>query len=278
MPLSPDFSASVARFMREAGQIMLSADRTRPEGDALGVTEKDETQSHVNFVTAYDSRVQAFLIDRLHTLLPEAQFFAEEDDAQASDPARGYCFIIDPIDGTANFIHDYHCSTISVGLLCEGTPVFGAVYTPYLDQLFTAEKGKGAYCNGRPIHASARPLSSSLVVLGTSPYYKRELGGFTSRAFAALMDRASDIRRSGSAAYDFASVACGRMDGFIEARLSPWDYCAGTVLVTEAGGFISDFDGLPLRFEHPGPVLCGGQGCAEELLDVIKGIRKDVSP
>lgn len=272
MSIPQNLTSGVTQAMREAGQIMLSADRSARDGSSLGITEKDETQSHVNFVTTYDSRVQAFLFDSLHRLLPEASFFAEEDDAQSADPTAGYCFIIDPIDGTANFIHDYHCSTISVALLENGTPILGAVYTPYLDELFFAARGQGASCNGRPIRVSSRPLASSLVVLGTSPYYKAELGGFTSAAFTTLMGSCSDIRRSGSAAYDFASVAAGRMDGFLEARLSPWDYAAGVVLVTEAGGSISDFRGQPLTYAHPGPVLCGG-ACFGELLRVVESIR-----
>lgn len=256
--LPPSFVKEAAALIREAGRIMLDARRSGRDGeDALGIREKDDQQTHVNFVTEYDSRVQAFLTEELSRLLPEAGFLAEEDDTSTGDTEKGFCFVIDPIDGTCNFIHDYRRSAISVGLLYNGAPIFGAILDPYLDELFTAEKGYGAYVNGQAIRVSDRTLDRSVIGIGTSPYYKEKFGDFTVNLFRSLLYQASDIRRSGSAAIDFASVASGRIDGFVEALLSPWDYCAGSLLVTEAGGIVTQMDGSPIRFDRPVSILTG---------------------
>ena len=256
--LPSSFREDAAALMRAAGQIMLNAHRAGHDGeDALGIREKDDQETHVNFVTAYDSRVQTFLTDGLSGLLPEAGFLAEEDGASTGDTEHGFCFVIDPIDGTCNFIHDYRRSAISVGLLYDGEPVFGAILDPYLDELFIAEKGRGAFVNDHPIHVSDRTLDRSVIGIGTSPYYKERFGDYTVEVFRRLLSHASDVRRSGSAAIDFASLASGRIDGFIEALLSPWDYCAGAVLVTEAGGIVTRIDGSPIRFDHPVSILAG---------------------
>ena len=264
------FERDAARVIREAGRIMLEADREGKDGEgALGIQEKDDRQTHVNFVTLYDSRVQAFLTERFSSLLPEAGFLAEEDGASTGDTHKGLCFVIDPIDGTCNFIHDYRRSAISVGLLADGVPVYGAILDPYLDELFTAVKGKGARVNGKPIRVSARPLDRSVINIGTSPYYKERFGDFTVEAFRRLLFNASDIRRSGSAAIDFASVASGRIDGFTEALLSPWDYAAGSLLVTEAGGLVTQLDGSPIRFDTPVSILAGNSVNYNELRQLL---------
>lgn len=256
--LPSSFREDAAALIRAAGQIMLNAHRAGHDGeDALGILEKDDQETHVNFVTAYDSRVQTFLTDGLSRLLPDAGFLAEEDGASTGYTEHGFCFVIDPIDGTCNFIHDYRRSAISVGLLYDGVPVFGAILDPYLDELFLAEKGKGAFVNGLPIRVSGRTLDRSVIGIGTSPYYKERFGEYTVGVFAKLLRQASDVRRSGSAAIDFASLASGRIDGFIEALLSPWDYCAGAVLVTEAGGVVTQIDGSPIRFDRPVSILAG---------------------
>lgn len=269
--ITPDFVRAASDLIREAGRIMLTADRSGQDGEAgLGITEKGEQNAHVNFVTAYDSRVQAYLVERLSALLSEATFLAEEDGVNDGNTERGYCFVIDPIDGTANFIHDYHRSAISVGLLLDGEPVFGAVLDPYFDELYTAVRGQGAFVNGKPLHVKQRALDESIIGIGTSPYYKDTLGKDTVRLFEALLYAASDVRRSGSAAIDFASVAAGRMDGFVEMQLSPWDFCAGCLLVTEAGGIVTQMNGQPLRFDRPVSVLCGGRKNYGQLKDVIQ--------
>ena len=146
----------IADAVRECGEIMLNADRT---GNYV-----DEKGGHANFVTIYDKKVQEELKKKLFEILPEAVFVGEEDDMHASIK-KGLAFIVDPIDGTTNFIKDYNTSAISVGLANDGQAYMGVVYNPYLNEMFTAEKGKGAYLNGKPIHVSKQPLSNGIVVI-----------------------------------------------------------------------------------------------------------------
>jgi myo-inositol-1(or 4)-monophosphatase len=160
-------------LMRQAGEIIRSAhDKNVNES----ITEKSGT---ANFVTTFDVRVQEFLIHGIQSLLPDAVFIAEEKENDITEMTAEHCFIIDPIDGTTNFICDFHHSAISLALLSRGEAVFGAVYHPYFDEMFSAERGKGAFCNGHPIHVSNRPIERALVMFGTSPYSKEAFGNCT---------------------------------------------------------------------------------------------------
>lgn len=231
--------------MKECGKLILNADR----GSAL----IDEKAGHANFVTTYDKMVQVKLQESFAKIMPEAVFVGEEEDIHASIE-KGYAFIVDPIDGTTNFIKDYHTSAISVGLLKDGEQFFGAVYNPYLDELFTAVKGCGAFLNGKPIHVSNQPLSNGVVLFGTAPYYE-ELNRASFDMAYDYFKKALDIRRSGSAALDLCSVAAGRAELFFELKLSPWDYAAGSLIITEAGGIVTTVEGEPLTFDKPCSVL-----------------------
>lgn len=225
----------------ECGAILRTADR--------GQAAVGEKAGHANFVTAYDKQVQRELRRRLTAAVPDAAFVGEEEDAHASI-AHGPAFIVDPIDGTTNFIKDYHCSCISVGMTVDGAPQLGIVYNPYLDELFTAERGQGAYCNGRRIHVSEEPFANGLVLFGTSPYYE-ELAGKSFQMAYDYFSKALDIRRSGSAALDLCSIASGRAELYFELRLSPWDYAAGALIVEEAGGSVTTVEGGPIAFDRP---------------------------
>lgn len=249
-----EYLPALAEILRKAGEIIRNAHRN---AEAIGIREKAAEATHVNFVTAYDTQVQFFLKEQLLRLLPDATFYAEEAGEQNGNTAAGDCFVIDPIDGTANFIRDYRTSAISVALLHDGIPVLGTIYDPYGEILYTAVRGEGACRNGVPMHVSQTPADASLILIGTAPYYKEELGERTLSAIRALLLHCADLRRSGSAALDPAAVACGCMDGFFEARLSPWDYAAGALLITEAGGTVTDASGQPLRFDRPCSVLAG---------------------
>ena len=167
---------------------------------------------------------------------------------------RGKYFIVDPIDGTTNFIKDYHVSCISVGLLEDGEVKIGVIYNPYLDEMFWAVKGKGAYCNGRRIHVSEQPLGNGLILFGASPYYK-ELHKKSFEMAYELFSPALDIRRSGSAALDLCSIAAGRAELYFELKLSPWDYAAGSLIVEEAGGIVTTVEGEKLSFDRPCSVM-----------------------
>lgn len=255
------------QLLREAGRIMLSAHLAEDNSDGV-VSEKSGS---ANFVTKYDVAVQEFLINGIRELIPGATFIAEEKENDPSSLSGEACFIIDPIDGTKNFINGYRHSCISLAMISRGETVFGAVYDPYMDEMFTAEKGKGARLNGREMRVSERPLALGIAAYGTSPYYKDTLSdktfGFAKDVFLA----ASDIRRCGSAALDLAYLAAGRNDMFFEFILSPWDIAAGILLVTEAGGVITDICGEPIELSKPSSVFA-----ANKIIhpDLIKMARK----
>lgn len=218
-----------------------------------------------NFVTDYDSRVQAILQSRLLELLPEAVFLGEEDQMDHTDISKGYAFIVDPIDGTTNFTRNYHASSISVALALDGFPILGVVHNPYQKETFYALKGEGAYLNGERIHASDRTLEEGLILFGTSPYH----ADLTRKSFEIAyryMSHGEDLRRSGSAALDLCTVACGRAEFFFELTLCPWDYAAAALIVEEAGGFVSDLQGRPLTYDRRQTIAA--RGPRVELVDV----------
>ena len=246
-------------LMREASKIMLSAHDID--------NSIDSKSGDANFVTAYDVAVQNFLYKAIGERLPEAIIIGEESDDNPMEAlATKVCFIIDPIDGTTNFIHNYRMSAISVGITEAGKVVYGAIYNPYQDLLYFAERGKGAHVelpNGQitPLRVSGRDLPNALACFGTSPYYREELGDITFERAKWLFLHTRDIRRSGSAALDLCTVASGAVDIFFEYRLSPWDFAAGSLLIEEAGGVITQFDGSPITLDRPCSILAGNKPC-----------------
>lgn len=265
--------SDILSVVREAGNIILSAEDARGEwGSSAVITKGGEAGENVNFVTVYDKRVQAFLIDRLQKIIPEAKFIGEEDDVPTTDTEKGYCFIIDPIDGTTNFIRGYRASAVSVGLFRDGKPFFGAILDPYSDSLCEAMVGCGARCNGKTIRVAETPIEKAVVHLGTAPYYKDELGEATVELFRRLLYSTSDVRRYGAAAIAMCAVAKGQADALFEARLSPWDYAAGTVIVREAGGVVSDFSGGEVTIDKPCPIFCSSATCAKEFYRLVEGL------
>ena len=247
---------ALCALLHKAGEIMLSA---RGSGQVF-VKPGD-----ANYVTEYDIRIQRFLQDELGRLLPEADFIGEEDEEKhGSESLR---WIVDPIDGTTNFMHGLMESCISVAL-CEGAgTLLGAVYQPYRDEFFFAEKGKGASLNREAIRVSGHAPEGALFTFGTTPY-DRSSAEKTFRLLEAVFPFVTDLRRSGSAAQDMAYVASGRTDGFFEYRLSPWDFAAGRILVCEAGGIACDLSGNALDVRAPSAVLCGGKELVERFLSV----------
>ena len=249
---------AVERIAREAGRIILSH----------GAFDVEQKEGHANFVTTVDKGVQDYLSAALRKALPDSRFIGEEQENDALTDASTW--IIDPVDGTTNLIHNYRQSAVSIALCEGGQPVLAAIYQPYTDEYFFAEKGRGATLNNTPIHVSATPYSRALVGFGTSPYNAALAQRSLDLALTFLTDCA-DIRRSGSAALDLAHVACGRLDVFFELSLSPWDYAAGALLVTEAGGqFMMPFSKEGLRFDQPQGVLAANAVCTEKVLTVIQ--------
>lgn len=238
---------AIIEAVRDAGQIILSAH----DIDAA-VSAKE---GNGNFVTTYDVKVQQFLQERLLAICPEAHFVGEEEEVHA-DALHGLAYIVDPIDCTANFIRDMKHSAISVALAQDGELVLGVVYNPYRGEMFAGQKGQGATLNGRPIHVSDRPMERGVFCFGTSPY-DPALRAHSFQIAGRLMERMQDLRRFGSAALDLCDVACGRVELGFECILQPWDYAGGALLISEAGGRVTQLDGSPITLDRPCSILSG---------------------
>ena len=250
----------ICDLVRACGRIIRDADRAQLHVDAKS--------GHANFVTEYDRLVQARLQEGLRAIVPEAGFVGEEGEGQQFSP-KGKCFIVDPIDGTQNFIKDYHLSCISVALMVDGRAERAVIYNPYTDEMFSAARGQGAFCNGRRLAVSAEPLERGVVVFGTAPYHE-ELSALSFKLAYAYFRKALDVRRSGSAALDLCAIAAGRAELFFELVLAPWDYAAGALLVQEAGGTVSDIDGNELVYDRPCSVFARGTGVSvRRLKDIL---------
>lgn len=236
---------SIRELVRACGLFIKDIDRQSLHVDAKS--------GRADLVTQYDKEVQERLRKGLLEIMPDAHFVGEEGSTQAFAPV-GKFFIVDPIDGTTNFVKGYNFSSISVALVVDNAAELGVIYNPYADEMFWAQRGQGAFCNGRPLHVSDEPLENGIVVFGTAPYHE-ELSERTFQLAYDYFKKALDIRRSGSAALDLCSVAAGRAELFFELFLSPWDFAAGALIVTEAGGVVTDCDGRPLAYDRPCSVL-----------------------
>ena len=207
----------------------------------VGYREK----GRANLVTIADIESQRAVLGAIRKAFPGDDYKAEEDEVKLT--GAGYLWLIDPLDGTTNYAHSYPASCVSIGVLKRGKPFLGGVYDPSRDELFLAEKGKGATMNGKRINVSTpRRVADALLVSGFA-YDRATRADFYLARFKAFLTRSHDVRRSGSAALDMAWIAAGRVDGFWEYKLNPWDVAAGWLLVQEAGGKVSDFSGKDWR-------------------------------
>ena len=248
----------IISIVREAGDIVLSAH------DVWSHTH--EKTSAADLVTEYDLAVENFLKEKLPPLVPGSIFFGEEE-AENADPSRGWAFIVDPIDGTTNFVRGLRQSAISAALAHDGAVEYGVVYDPYKDEMFSARRGGGAFLNGQPIHVSARPIEQGIFGMGTA-IYRREYLEPTMRLTEQLFRRSCDFRRLGSAALDLCNVACGRTDLFFEYSLCPWDHAAGQLMITEAGGFICTLEGGPMSLTERCSVWASNQANKDVLKEL----------
>ena len=220
----------VAGLAVEAGEMMLS--------DAGFTVENKGTKE--NYVTSTDRRIEAFLREGLASLLPEAGFLGEEEDSFIGN--RNIFWVVDPIDGTANYARGIPASTVSIGLVKDGEPVLGVIRNPYTRETYCAVKGEGAFLNGVPIKVSPRTKEHAMAATAWSCYNK-SLAHVCFQISEKLYAVCEDIRRIGSAAYALCLLAKGAEDVMFEIRLSPWDYMAGIVILKEAGGSYSSLDG-----------------------------------
>lgn len=219
--------------------------------EAVGVRRTVEHKGAVDLVTDVDRRAQAIVVDGIRAAFPDDAIVAEEDDAHA--PSDGPCWYVDPLDGTTNFVHALPHFAVSIAYFDEGRPEAAAVYDPCKDELFRARRGHGAFAGPgadgprggcRLAVSGVEALDQALLVTGF-PYDRRDHAPMYLEYFREFLCSAQDLRRYGSASLDLCYVAAGRFDGFWEWKLHPWDTAAGWLVVTEAGGRVSDFDGAP---------------------------------
>ena len=235
-------------------------------GRSIRITNKSE----LDLVTESDLASERLIIDRIRTYYPRHAILAEESGA--SEPAdrerhSDWRWIIDPLDGTTNYAHGYPCFCVSIGLEFKGRMEIGVIYDPLRDDLFATERGDGVTLNGHRVHVSAtRSLNSALLCTGF-PYDVRERGEFA-RHFANFIMNAQAVRRDGSAALDLAYVACGRFDGFWEEGLHPWDVAAAVLMIEEAGGRVTHYDGS--AFDIYGvPILASNGLIHDQMMKVL---------
>ena len=224
-----------------------------------------EKTGAADLVTKYDVAVQDFLQGALLDICPEADFLGEEGHHAALK--RDWLFVVDPIDGTTNFVRELHYSNIAVALCCRGQVRYAVVYNPFTEELFAAQRGGGATLNGRPIRVSAHDSGHAVFLCGSTIYDRR----YTDRHFRImrhLYDRTLDFRRFGAAALDICQVAAGRAELFFECRLSPWDYAAGTLIAQEAGATATRLEGGPMDPLHAGSVFITNGVCHSVLSEL----------
>ncbi len=247
-----------ARAARSAGNIIL---RYMNRIDGLNIVEKQR----MDFVSEVDKLAEAEIIKELRRAYPSHAFLGEESGATGKG---SLVWVIDPLDGTHNYLRGIPHFSVSIALLDKGEPVYGVVFDPLRDELYTASKGDGAYLNDRRMRVGKRENLGGAMVATGFPYRQREHLTAQLDMTRVILGQAEDIRRSGSAALDLAYVAAGRYDGYFEIGLKPWDMAAGVLLVREAGGRCCDFagrDGIP----ESGNIVAGNLHVAKAMVDAI---------
>jgi myo-inositol-1(or 4)-monophosphatase len=251
-----EFLPKISAIAREAGKLL------------MGYFEKgiafEYKGGEIDLVTDADRASEQLIVSRLHELWPEHAIVAEEGTHRelaslgAGNPGgNNYYWYVDPLDGTTNFAHGYPVFCVSIGVAQQGDLQAGVLYDPTRDELFAAERGGGATLNGRPIRVS-KTANVAESIMGTGfPSYKRHKDP-NIHFYHQLTLRSHGVRRAGSAALDLANVACGRYDGFWEFNLHPWDTAAGVLLVLEAGGIVTRFDGSPWRLDSKETLASNG--------------------
>jgi len=247
-----------ARAARSAGNVIL---RYMNRIDGLHVVEKQQ----LDFVSEVDKLAEAEIIKELRRAYPDHAILAEESGQTGKGPLT---WVIDPLDGTHNYLRGIPHFSVSIALLEKGVPIHAVVFDPLRDELYTASKGDGAYLNDRRMRVGKRENLGGAMIATGFPFRQREHLTAQLDMTRAILGQAEDIRRSGSAALDLAYVAAGRYDGYFEIGLKPWDMAAGVLLVHEAGGRYCDFagrDGIPAS----GNIVAGNLNVAKAMVDAI---------
>lgn len=234
-----------------------------------------EEKSENNFVTQVDRAAEKCILEHIQRAFPKHSILAEESGEQAGD--QEWQWLIDPLDGTSNFIHDFPHFAVSIACLRKGRVEHAVVIDVMRQEEFTASRGRGAHADGRRLRVSGcEKLQRALVCTGTPTVAcHREYGAAYFACLSDISGQASGIRRTGAAALDLAWVAAGRLDAFWEINLRPWDIAAGSLLIRESGGMISDFSG-DSNYLSSGNVVCGSPRCFRELLPIIHRHLKEL--
>jgi myo-inositol-1(or 4)-monophosphatase len=254
-----DIAIEIEKAARETGAFILK------ESQDFDIS-RTESKGLNDFVSYVDKGSEKMLVEKLSLILPEAGFLTEEGTIVKK--GLRYCWVIDPLDGTTNFLHGLHPYSISIGLMDHNEAVAGVVYEVSGNEVFTAWKNGGAWLNGKQIHVSkAKRLEDSLLATGF-PYSDFDLMDSYMKCFTHFCKHTHGIRRLGSAAIDLAYVACGRFEAFYEYGLHPWDIAAGILLVREAGGRASDFSGIEKNLTGK-EIVAANSSVYSEVLEIV---------
>ena len=227
--------------------------------------EDVEHKAKKDFVTFVDRLSEERIKDFVLSKYPDHSFLGEEEGISGNKKSE-YLWIVDPLDGTKNYINGFEIFAVSIALQKENEIIAGAIYVPMLDKLYWAGKGKGAYLNGSRIKISNRPVDMAIITTGFPFRYEEEIDRYL-KAFKEAMITFSAVRRPGAAAADLGMTAEGIFDGFFEMKLSKWDIAAGFLLIEEAGGIFTNFEG---KRELDGNVVAGGEKIHKVLLDIVQ--------
>ena len=226
-----------------------------------------EYKGEIDILTETDLQCEKLIIKRTLKRFPSDTILTEESEYLIGTTNRKW--IIDPLDGTTNFSHRYPFCAVSIGLEIDEEIKYGVVYNPIMDELFYAEKGKGAFLNDKLIQVSNRnKISESLVATGF-PYDRWQNADYYIKDYLAFVKKTQGVRRAGAAAIDLCYVACGRLDGFFERKLKPWDMAAGSLIITEAGGKITEFDGKHWCYMDD-TILASNGKIHEKMIEILR--------
>jgi myo-inositol-1(or 4)-monophosphatase len=260
--------------------VMVAAARKAGRGLKRDFGEVEKLQVSLkgpaNFVSSADRRAEEVLCAELAKARPGYGFLGEEGGRRAGND-KSHTWIVDPLDGTTNFLHGIPQFAISIGLEREGTVVAGVIYNPANDELFMAERGKGAFLNDARLRVAARSrLAEAVIACGLPHLGRGDLARFR-QEFGVVQEKVAGLRRFGSAALDLAWVAAGRFDAYWERDISPWDMAAGLLMVREAGGFVTDTDGGEDMLAK-GHIIAGNEAMHGDLLRLLKQAAKTAAP
>jgi len=258
------YSALINVMVKAARRAGRSLNRDLGEIENLQVSMKGPA----NFVSLADKRAEEMLYTDLAKARPGFGFIGEEGGTREGTD-KTHTWIVDPLDGTTNFLHGIPQFAISIGLSREGTVIAGVIYNPANDELYIAERGKGAFLNDQRLRVAGRRKLNECVVACGLPHIGRGGHDVALKEMAALQDKVAGFRRFGAAALDMAYVAAGRLDGYWERNLQPWDMAAGQILVREAGGIVSGIEGHDNALTTKN-VVCGNEFVHAELVKILK--------